>query len=58
MSPKALLRLVNKHLKKSGETPTAFSRRITGDPAMVLKMRRGRQLRYDLEQKVMRALHV
>ena len=56
MSPKELLKLVNKHLKDSGETPTAFSRRVTGDPAMVLKLRRGRQLRYDLEQKVMRAI--
>ena len=57
MSPTELLHKVEAYLKRTKETPTAFSRRVCGDPALVLKMRKyKRELRHDLQSKVLRAI--
>lgn len=56
MSPQELLKSVENYLKNSGELPTVFSKRVTGDPALVLKMRHGRELRHDLACKIIAAV--
>lgn len=41
----ALLRTIERHLKRTGETPTRFGRESVGDPRFVCDLRNGREAR-------------
>jgi hypothetical protein len=51
-----LLPEIERHLRRTGEAPTAFGRRVVRDPRFVLDLRRGREPRASTCARVRRVL--
>jgi hypothetical protein len=56
LSPKELLRRIDAHLARSGESPSAFGRRAANNPKVVSRLRAGMEPRYSYEQKILAAI--
>ncbi len=48
-----MLWVVERHLRRSGMTPTRFGREALGDPRLVFDLRRGRELRLRTARRVL-----
>lgn len=48
-----LLNIVERHLARTGISPSRFGRMIAGDPRLVFDMRRGRQINEELEERLL-----
>lgn len=55
MQPEKLLALVESYLKRSKETANQFGLRVSNDSSLVNKLRAGRQVRYELELRILDA---
>lgn len=51
-----LVRAIDDHLNQSGESATAFGRRVCGDPCLVPDIRSGRSPRLRLIERIMAAI--
>lgn len=56
MTPSEFLDAIEAHLIASGETPTAFGKRVMNDPGFVFAIRAGREPRFKIQQKVLKAM--
>ncbi len=57
MKPKELIAIINKHLKKTGETPSSFGRRVLGDQSFLWKLKNyGREPRDETVKKIVKAI--
>jgi hypothetical protein len=52
MTPKHLLTRIQHHLQRTGTSPSAFGRRVVGDPRFVHDLRNGREPRMTTEARV------
>ena len=50
-----LVRAVDEHLERSGETATAFGRRVANDPRLVFQIREGRSPQLRLVERIIAA---
>lgn len=50
-----LTAMIDRHLARTGESPTAFGRRICGDPNLVRDLNAGRHPKIDLYERIMDA---
>ena len=55
MTHRDLVALIDRHLQKSGETPTAFGRRIARDGNLVQDIKQGRSPRLCLVERIVDA---
>lgn len=53
MEKVAFLEFIEKFLKDSGMSATAFSKRVTGDPTYVATLRRGRESKESKQRRVL-----
>lgn len=54
----SLLQSVERHLHRTGMSASRFGRNIAGDPRLVFDMRRGRQPKEPLQQRLMKEVSV
>ncbi len=47
-----MLLLIERHLRRTGTTPTRFGRAALGDPNLVQQLRNGRELRPQTAQRI------
>jgi len=52
MNPQHLLTRIQRHLRRTGTSPTAFGRRVLGDPPFVHDLRNGREPRIATERRI------
>ena len=50
-----LVRTVEEHLRRTGETPTAFGKRVARDPRLVFQLREGRSPQLRLVERIIAA---
>lgn len=50
-----LVRAVDEHLCRTGESPTAFGRRVAKDPRLVFQVREGRSPQLRLVERIVAA---
>lgn len=56
MTPDDFRAAVENYLVAHDETPTAFGKRVMSDPGFVFDLRRGREVKYAVQQRVMKAI--
>ena len=56
MNEDRLLRAIERHLRASGETPSAFGLRAVNDSHLVSDLRQGREIRRAVLQRIMLAI--
>ncbi len=56
MQPEKLLALVETHLRRSKESANQFGVRVSNDSSLVNKLRAGRNVRFELEERILSAI--
>ena len=56
MNEDRLLRAIERHLRLTGETPSAFGLRAVKDSHIVFDLREGREVRRNMLQRIMSAI--
>lgn len=56
MNEERLLRAIERHLRATGETPSAFGLRAVKDSHIVFDLREGREVRRSVLQRIMLAI--
>jgi hypothetical protein len=52
MTPQHLLTRIQRHLRRTGTSPTTFGRRVLGDPRFVRDLQNGREPRVATERRI------
>ncbi len=56
MTPETLADQIDEHLKKTGQSRTAFGCDVVGDPNLVFQLRKGRNIGLRLADKILTAI--